>query len=401
MLFLRTNTRIISILLVFSGLVIFFTTCISKQAKDLQPAIALPNGNRLVGNDACQRCHADIYKNYLATAHQKTSAPANKQSILGSFEENKNSFVFNAQDGVVMVANDSGFFQSNFINRKLEKPYPFDIVIGSGTRGQSYLFWNGNNLFQLPISYFTATNSWANSPGFPQDYALFTRPINSSCLNCHHTYIKQLSNPTDQLELFDHNPMVYGISCERCHGAGGKHVDFHIDNPNEKLGKFIVNTAHMQQDQQLLACAACHSGLKPAKTVPTDLSQNDSIITPDVHGNQFGLLLKSKCFREAGTITCSTCHNTHNQERGNLALFSQRCVSCHAPDKAHFCKMAGQISNQNLISNCIDCHMPTRESKILDVQVFGEAKHLPAVLRTHQIGIYPDDAKKFMQFIKK
>ena len=30
-----------------------------------------------------------------------------------------------------------------------------DLVIGSGKRGQSYLYWHGDALNQLPISYWT------------------------------------------------------------------------------------------------------------------------------------------------------------------------------------------------------------------------------------------------------
>jgi hypothetical protein len=31
----------------------------------------------------------------------------------------------------------------------------FDYVIGSGGKGQTYLYWKGDLLFQLPVSYWT------------------------------------------------------------------------------------------------------------------------------------------------------------------------------------------------------------------------------------------------------
>ena len=31
----------------------------------------------------------------------------------------------------------------------------FDLVIGSGGKGQTYLFWEGDQLFQLPVGYST------------------------------------------------------------------------------------------------------------------------------------------------------------------------------------------------------------------------------------------------------
>jgi hypothetical protein len=42
----------------------------------------------------------------------------------------------------------------------------FDMVIGSGVMGQSFLTWRNNKLYQLPITYFTAADQWSNSPGF-------------------------------------------------------------------------------------------------------------------------------------------------------------------------------------------------------------------------------------------
>jgi hypothetical protein len=347
----------------------------------------------------------------MQTAHEKSSRPGLKKYIKGSFEEGKNVYGFNLTDGVVMVENDSGLFQSNFINKKLEKPYKFGIVIGSGTRGQTYLYWADNRLFQMAISYFTQTDSWVNSPGSPEDFAKFTRPIERNCISCHGSYAKLISPPDQKFDEFERNQIVYGINCEKCHGAGGKHVDFHSQNPGEKTAKFIVNAAKLSQRQQLDACGVCHSGINNKMTSPfgfhigdtiyhKPVVLSDSLAQPDVHGNQYNLLVKSKCFRESGTITCSTCHNVHEQQRGNAQLFSQKCMTCHTPEKNNFCKMAPEVGKDNLVGNCIDCHMPTRESQVLNVQVFGEARHKPAVLRTHQIAIYPEDTKKMLQFMQ-
>jgi hypothetical protein len=41
-----------------------------------------------------------------------------------------------------------------------------DFVTGSGERGQAYLYWRGNQLLQLPVSYWTELNEWVNSLGF-------------------------------------------------------------------------------------------------------------------------------------------------------------------------------------------------------------------------------------------
>jgi len=38
-----------------------------------------------------------------------------------------------------------------------------DIVIGSGVRGQSYLYWHGDQLYELPVSYWSDGSRWINS----------------------------------------------------------------------------------------------------------------------------------------------------------------------------------------------------------------------------------------------
>src|ERR1044072_6592225 len=62
----------------------------------------------------------------------------------------------------------------------------FDIVIGSGRKGQTYLYWDKNDqLFQLPVSYWTEVASWVNSPGYGDTSIEFSRPAPPRCLACH------------------------------------------------------------------------------------------------------------------------------------------------------------------------------------------------------------------------
>ena len=410
MSFFHLHKRNAIVLSIIGIAVLFFVVCINNQAVEIEPVIALPGGNRLTGSAACRNCHASSYNSYIHTAHYSTSKPAFKKNIKGSFENDKNSYVFSAYDQVMMAEMDSGLYQINFKNRQLDKSYRFDMVIGSGTRGQTYLHWEGNRLFQLPISYYTLLDTWSNSPGFPDGRALFTRPISGECMGCHSSFMKKISSEIKSYDAFDRNQIVYGVNCERCHGPGGKHVDFQTSHPEEKNARYIINAQHLSQRQQLDACAICHSSIKKDMTTALGFTTGDTIrhttnlfdtsATLDVHGNQYGLLVASKCFRLSGDkITCSTCHNTHENERGNLAVFSQRCMSCHNPDKANFCTMASSLGKAAIIGNCIDCHMPNKPSQVLNVKTQDEDAHKPAVIRSHFISIYPSESKKIIQLM--
>jgi hypothetical protein len=119
-------------------------------------------------------------------------------------------------------------------------------------------------------------------------------------------------------------------------------------------------------------------------------------LTIDVHGNQNGLLRTSACFRMSGTLTCNSCHNPHEREKGNAGLFSQRCMSCHNSDvHVDFRKQTG-ISDEALKSNCIDCHMPLKSSAKVAVMLPGDVVPTAALIRSHRIAVYPGETNRIL-----
>jgi hypothetical protein len=146
--------------------------------------------SKFAGSATCISCHKDIYESHIKTAHYLDSRPASKGSIKGSFSEGKNKFVYNQWMEVKLEKKNNTYFQTAYINGIEYQSEPFDIVIGSGRKGQTYLYWNDNYLYQLPVSYYTPLNSWCNSPGFSTGYIRFDRMIQAECLECHGTYAK-------------------------------------------------------------------------------------------------------------------------------------------------------------------------------------------------------------------
>src|SRR6476661_4783826 len=128
---------------------------------------------KFAGSTVCAGCHKDIYEKHLLTEHHLTSAPATEKNILGSFENGKNAFVFDPFTNVTMEKRDSGFYQVEYSNGAEVKKERFDIVFGSGRKGQSYLSWIRNKLAQLPIIYFSPAGQWSNSPGYPPHKVVF------------------------------------------------------------------------------------------------------------------------------------------------------------------------------------------------------------------------------------
>jgi hypothetical protein len=353
----------------------------------------------------CRSCHKAETESFMHTAHFFDSSPADSNSIKGSFAEGSNRYKYNQFMEVIMYRENNKYHQAALVNGMLTTSAPFDIVIGSGRNGQTYLTWLDNQLFQLPISYYTPAKQWCNSPGFP-NYYYFGRQVPANCLECHTTKTKVLSYETME---YDSSSIVYGITCERCHPGAEEHASFHTAHPDEKTSRYVVNAAHLDRQVRMDACALCHSGLRTATQPPFSFVVGDTLEnyskgnpvsqkadTLDVHGNQYGLLTASQCYIKSTTMDCSTCHDVHKNEYKNPKLFSGRCMTCHNGGEHKECTMK---TPKNIVKsdNCVDCHMPVLASKKILLNVKSGEQTLPDYLRSHYIAVYKDASEDFLK----
>lgn len=410
---IKEHRRFIITISIIVSCIFLLTKCIDKEEEKKVPAqTAKISFDQFAGSDACARCHKNIFDTHIQTAHYLSTRPAEEKYIKGSFEPGKNEFVYDSGMVLKMEKRDSGFYQAGYYHGVERITKRFDIVVGSASKGQTYIYRRNNMLFQLPVSYLTAAKKWANSPQFPTYPVVFNRPITSRCLECHSTFAQRISKPGAEPEEFNHDQIIYGVDCEKCHGPGAKHVAFQTQNPNDTSGKYIINPADFTREQKLDLCALCHGGrLRKTKasfqfTAGDKLTDyfmiDQSIPNPDsidVHGNQYGLLRSSKCFIKSNTMTCITCHNSHENERGNIQLFSRRCMSCHNGQQEHVCKMTSSIGNV-ITQNCVDCHMPLKSSHTITELVAGQKTPTAALIRSHFITIYPNETNKYMSTLK-
>ena len=362
------------------------------------PAKQPPPSNAYAGDDSCRSCHAQESATYAATAHHLTSRPANAQTVKGSFHEGENLLkTSNPALFFKMMQDEHGLFQTAVDQvsptKNVELTQRFDIAVGSGRKAQTYLYWKANDLFELPVSFWVKTGGWINSPGYVDGAIRFDRPIYPRCLECHGTAFASLAPPANR---FDPASLVLGIACERCHGPGKAHVAFYTAHPDEKTtpAKAIINPATLSRARQVDTCAICHAGLgkplAPALSfVPGDTLDQylqtppmDPAVAVDVHGNQVQLLERSKCFLKSN-MTCSTCHNVHQVQR-EAAAFSPICLNCHQPQQCGKFATLGERIKQN----CVDCHMPLKQSTMLTSDTNDQTLQLP--VRDHRIAIYPD-----------
>jgi Cytochrome c554 and c-prime len=378
------------------------------------------------GDAACLPCHQQQAGSYQHTSHHLTSQLAckdatNGETVLGSFAKGSNVLTIlptgpgNAQPALYFKMEEKEGSKSvtavtGWGSDLVSQATPIDLVTGSGKRGQTYLYWRGDQLFELPVSYWAAGHKWINSPGYTNGTADFSRPVNPGCLECHSTSIKALSSDPFT-NSYVRESLVTGVSCESCHGPGVAHVaaqkaalgaahgDPHpagAETDKAALGAgSILNPASFSRDRQVDLCALCHNGIQRQPLAPAfsylpgqPLSNYfkplpvATLEHPDVHGNQVGLLQRSRCYASSPTMTCSTCHDVHAAERP-AAAYSDRCLTCHRWQSCGVSKTLGHA----IAKNCIDCHMPVEPTNVIVSETAG--KLVRATMRNHWIKIYP------------
>ncbi|MBM3762898.1 MAG: tetratricopeptide repeat protein [Acidobacteria bacterium] len=298
----------------------------------------------------CQPCHPQIVQSYEKTAMARSSSKhvTNLKSS-EPFLDPITQTTFSITPGFLL---------------KFSKPNQFEgfrqlsFAIGSGRVGHSFLFKQGNRLFQAPVSYYSETRQYQLSPGFQRRPQLdLTRVVEPSCLNCHTTAF----NPV----TLDITP---GIGCERCHGNTARHLATAGKGP-------IVNPKKLNTHERDSICAQCHltGAARVARYRPSgdtykpglNLSNFSAIFTEPQSGddNSIGVtshyesLSLSQCrLPDNQPLSCTTCHDPHSEPPDATTYFNNRCQSCHDTKP---CKQTND-------TNCISCHMPKASGRGVD-----------------------------------
>ena len=318
-----------------------------------------------VGPQACAECHRGRVESFLQTSHARASQVANADTIMGRAQAPLNRLATRARQlHYRMDTRPDGLYQTAVVGGRDVHGERMDLVFGSGKMGQSYFYWRDDELFQLPVSYLTAPDAWMNSPGYPDGLADFKRPISSRCLECHATWFDTAS---DDMLVNRYSPegFVLGVTCERCHGPGDEHVAYHQAGPDGQPAQHIVHPGRLPRERLIDVCRQCHGG-RAVPTRPAFSFRPGEVFTdyfqpvegpagvPGVHTNdQFQRLSQSRCFQQSPEMSCVTCHNPHQFERGNNALFATRCQQCH---EVADCALQPQIGAA-LGDQCAQCHM--------------------------------------------
>jgi tetratricopeptide (TPR) repeat protein len=268
---------------------------------------------------------------------------------------------------ITMYSDQHGSFQK-LQSHGSTNSYHVDYVIGSGSHASGYIMDLGGHLFQSPVAYYRNLSAYDLAPGYEgKPDPDFTRPIAEGCVFCHAGSFDAIAGTQNE---YDKVPFPHlTIGCNRCHGPTAAH----LAKPGAQN---IVDPASLEPAARDSICEQCHlfgvaRVLNPGKRF-TDfqagqrLEQTFTIYHNEApkgtevafkvisHVEQLAL---SKCKRNSGDkMWCGTCHDPHYEPADRVGYFRNRCMTCHA-------KTAFTANHPAKTSNCIGCHMPTREAK--------------------------------------
>jgi hypothetical protein len=320
--------------------------------------------DQFVGSDQCVACHADIAKMQLNSNHSKTLRRVQNLTELVKavplhFSDKTNAVEYRLEKST------SPNVVLDLVTARGERRERLNLLwgFGAGRKGITFLGRTEKGDYgQSRLSWYRKTNNLDITTGLetkvndPHDALAdwMTLPQRKRCFNCHTTRQEAIPENIDEKNA--------GIRCERCHGAGKKHIQ-EATLGKRSAGSAIGNPGKFTGIEQLYFCGACH-GIPPGSTAVYTISRNMADARTVRYPAQ--RLVLSRCYNESqGNLKCTTCHNPHENLPQSAEHFDSKCQSCHRSqsNKAPSCPLARK--------DCVKCHMP-RETGFMTHSDFAD-----------------------------
>jgi Flp pilus assembly protein TadD len=341
-----------------------------------------------VDDRACELCHAGIYDSYQDVAMSKAFYPPAEDRIIEALdrtfhhEPSGRYYEMSFADGGYRFRRyqlDAAGEQINLLEQDV------DWILGSGNHSRTYLFKTpGGELFQLPLAWYTQTDSWGMAPGYDSPFHLgVQRMVRRECMFCHNAF-PDVAVGSDVFGAPHRFPdeLPSGLGCQRCHGPGALHTEIALSGNIGLAPAAIVNPGKLDPRRRDDVCYGCHLqpsvalagvrrfgradySFRPGQALADYKVQIDVVEEGLERGERFEInhhpyrLEQSRCFTEsAGKLGCLTCHDPHRKVPAaeRASWYRARCLGCHelAETTAHATTEP---------EDCVSCHMPERRTQ--------------------------------------
>ena len=234
---------------------------------------------------------------------------------------------------------------------------PILWAFGLGSAGQTYVFQHNGEYFQSRVSFYNDTQRLDVTLGSPDTPptsmedaagAVIREEEERLCFGCHST--GAVSGNQMQLDR-----LTPGITCEGCHGPGGKHVASVQAGKNGRSQ--IFNPGSLSTGDLTRFCGSCHRTWEQVQ-----LMHLAGVRTVRFQPYR---LANSRCFdQDDSRISCQACHDPHHTVRRDVAFYDAKCDACHQSSPISAVSRNGDSGARQAPScpvsdrNCIECHMP-------------------------------------------
>ncbi|MCA8998966.1 MAG: hypothetical protein KDA80_18345 [Planctomycetaceae bacterium] len=295
-------------------------------------------------DEACRECHHEQFEAHQRSGHSRTATRMEQTQLADILDgtsyldpRREVTFEFSQSRNGLTVATAG------------EAPFPVHWLLGSGAHARTPVSIDPASGYGVEFrwSWISHSEELALTPDHqrfdkfkPHSLECYGRPLDPeqalACVTCHMMAVPPKGvRPT--VDEFYPN-----VGCERCHGPRKEHVWLaHLGRAEEAPPLFHYNdpSAYLKQ------CAECH---RDETNIPRD-AEPSSLARYQPYGLQ-----KSRCFQVSESLTCSTCHDPHDQTSVEPGHYNSVCLQCHGtpPQPSCSAEPAGK---------CVDCHMPAME----------------------------------------
>ncbi len=276
--------------------------------------------NPYVGAEACASCHATQFDKQSGSHHARALRPIRDSAV----------YPWLAAAG----GNTAALLQWAF---------------GAGVQGTTPVGVYQGRYFESRYSFYARPQQLAITFGHPKRVSTPEAELGvmqddktiAQCFGCHSTGM-----PSGSLDLATMRP---GVTCERCHGPGRAHVMAANSKATpEVVRRALVNPKRFPAKAQVELCGECHRLPTPGSDSPEPEIEDPVSVRFSPIG-----LLASRCFVQSKGLSCSTCHDAHEDVRPRSDPgYVARCSGCHNASVA-----ARSHCPRATDRNCLSCHM--------------------------------------------
>jgi hypothetical protein len=306
-----------------------------------------------VGAAECAKCHSKEATAQATTPMAHAATQAANSEIL--HERARLSLQLGPYSYQVSHNNDATTYSVSDAHNSISAPLAW--AFGLGQKGQTYLYQRNGSFYESRLSFYKTLQNLDLTTGHstttPDDLeSALGRRLDADeakhCFGCHTT-----ASGTDN--RFDPTYLTPGVTCESCHGPGAAHVAAMKAGKIDDGRRATLNPAHLGPFASVDFCGACHRTW-------ADVLQAGTVGVINARFQPYRLE-SSRCWRQGDArLTCTACHDPHQQLVRDASSYDQNCLSCHLasattkPMRDHP-GAACPISTKN----CVTCHMPQVE----------------------------------------